>query len=124
MNNGQFPSNIHFPERMKHYSWSFNEDHTQFLYSPRLAVVFPLVQISFPPVVSQGNYPIFLRVRKKSVLTNPTENKMTTRSNVIKRVLFFSLKRTTRNKIRKVMPSDRNIQLVNGFMPSVINHLS
>ena len=49
-NTGYIPPKFYIPERLKQ-SKNLDDEHTKFLYSPSVPIVFPQMQKSFPSVL-------------------------------------------------------------------------
>ena len=77
-NTGSIPSKLYIPDRLKQ-SKILDDEHTKFLYSPSVPIIFPQMQKSFPSVLPKKVYPVFLRMFKKSPQKKPAKHKKTSR---------------------------------------------
>ena len=57
-NTGSIPSKSYIPDRLEQ-SKSLGDEHTKFLYSPSVPVIFPQMQKSFPSVLPKILYGFF-----------------------------------------------------------------
>ena len=87
-------STFQTPDRLKQSRIS-DDEHTRFLYSPSVPIIFPELQKSFPSVLPKRVYPIPLRMHKKSAQRKPAKHKKTSRGNFQSKVRLLSVNRTT-----------------------------
>ena len=83
-NTGSIPSKFYIPERLKQ-SKLLDDEHTKFLYSPSVPIIFPQMQKSFPSVLPKGVYPVSLRMHNKFAQRKPAKHKKTSRRKLSKR---------------------------------------
>ena len=81
---GSVPSKFYIPERLKHLG-TLDDEHTKFLFSPRVPIIFPQMQKSFPSVLPKRVYPVSLRMHIKSAQGKPAKYKKTSRDRILKR---------------------------------------
>ena len=77
-NAGSIPSKFHIPGRLKPTKL-LDDEHTKSLYSPRVPIIFPQMQKTFPSVLPKRVYPVSLRMHKKSAQRKPAKHKKTSR---------------------------------------------
>lgn len=82
---GKTPSKFYLPNGLKHSTTTLDDEHTKSLYSPRVPVLFPQVQKSVSPIVSQRVYPISQRVYSKPTKRKFAKHKKTSRGKIQKR---------------------------------------
>ena len=85
-NNGSIPSKFYSPERLKQ-SKVLDDEHTKFLYSPSVPIIFPQLQKSFHSVLPKRVYPVSLRMHNTSLQREAAEHKKTSRGKFSKRGL-------------------------------------
>ena len=83
-NTGSIPSKFYIPDRLKQ-SKGLDDEHTKSLYSPRVPIIFPEMQRSFPSVLPKRVYPVSLRMHNKSAQRKPAKHKKTSRGKISKR---------------------------------------
>ena len=83
-NTGYIPSKLYIPDQLKQ-SKVLDDEHTKFLYSPSVPIIFPQMQKSFHSVFLKRFYPVSLRMPKKSAQRKLGNDKKTTRGNISKR---------------------------------------
>ena len=83
-NTGSIPSKFYIPDLLKQSKFLDNE-HTKFLYSPCVPVIFPQMQNSFPSVLPKRVYPFPLRMHNKSAQKKPAKHKKTQLGNISRR---------------------------------------
>ena len=120
---GSIPSKFCIPERLKQ-SKILDDEHTYFLYSPSVLIIFPQMQKLFPSVLPKRIYPVSLRLHIKSAQRKPAKHKKTSRGKIQSEVRLLSLKRTTWKQRRESLASERGLQLNKVISPPIINHLS
>ena len=85
---GKTPSKFHVPENLKHLTTLDNE-HTKSLYSPRVPIIFPQLQIkTIFPIVSERVYSVSKRVHSKHIPRKLAKRKKTSSYQVLTRVAF------------------------------------
>ena len=77
-NTGSIPLNFYIPDRLRQ-SIILDDEHTKFLYSPNVPIIFPQMQKCFPSVLPKKVYPVSLRMHNKSAQRKPAKHKKTTR---------------------------------------------
>ena len=92
INSGTVPSKFHIPERLKHLRTLDNE-HTKFLYSPRVPIAFPQMQKSISSVLSKRIYPVSMRIHGKSAQRKLASPKKTSHGKVSRRSSITVAKR-------------------------------
>ena len=80
-NTGSIPSIFFIPDRLKQ-SKSFDDENTNSLYSPSVAIIFPQIQKFFPSVLPKRVYPVSLRMHIKSAQRKPAKHKKTSRGKI------------------------------------------
>ena len=80
-NTGSIPSNFYIPDRPK-LSKFWDDEHTKFLYSPSVPIIFLQMQKCFPSVFPKRVYPGSLRMHKKSAQTKPAKHDKTSRGEI------------------------------------------
>ena len=83
-NTGCNPSKFYIPDRLKQ-SKVFGDEHTKFLYSPSVPIIFPQMQKSFPSTFPKTVYPVSLRMHNKSAQIKPAKHEKTSRGKISKR---------------------------------------
>ena len=83
-NTGSIRSKVSIPDRLKQSKIS-DDEHTKFLYSPSVPMIFPDMQKSFPSVLPKRVYPVSLRMHNKSAQRKPAKHKKTSRRRISKR---------------------------------------
>ena len=63
-NSGKSPSKFYVPESLKHLT-TLDDEHTKYLYSPRVPIIFQQLQKAFSPIVSKRVYSVSKRVHSK-----------------------------------------------------------
>ena len=61
--------------------------NTQFFYSPSVPIIFPQVQKSDLPVLSNRVFPVSLRMHKKTAEVKPAKHKKISRGKILKQCL-------------------------------------
>ena len=64
-NTGSILSKFYILERLKQLK-ILDDEHTKSVYSPSVPIIFPQMQMSFPPVLPKKVYPVSLRMHNKS----------------------------------------------------------
>ena len=82
-NTGSIRSKLYKPDRLKQ-STVLDDEHTKYLYSPSVPVIFPQMQKFFPSVLPQRVYPASLRMHNKSAQRKPAKHKKTSRGKISK----------------------------------------
>ena len=121
-NSGSVPSKFYIPQHLKHLR-TLDDKHSKFLYSPSVAIAFPQLQKSLSSVLPKRVYPVSKRMHSKSAQRKLASHK---KHHVVKfqdEVWLLSLKRTTWKQRRKVLSSEKGLQLMAVITPPVINHL-
>ena len=90
-NTGSIPSKFYNPERLKQSKYLDNVQ-TKSLYSPRVPIIFPRMQKSFPSVLPKRVFPVSLRMHNKSAQRKPAKHKKTSRGKFSKRSSTIVLK--------------------------------
>ena len=80
-NTGSIPSKINIPDRLKQSKF-LDDEHTKFLYSPNVPIIFPQMQKSFPSILPKRVYPVSLRMHIKSAQRKPAKHKKTSRGKI------------------------------------------
>ena len=83
-NIGSIPSKFYIADRLKQSKF-LEVEHTKSLYSPKVPVIFPQMQKSFPSVLSKRVYPVSLRMHNKSAQRKAAKLKRTSRGKISKR---------------------------------------
>ena len=83
-NTGSSLSKFYIPDRLKE-SKILDDEHTNFLYSPSVLIIFPQKQKSFPSVLPKWVYPVSLRMHNKPAQRRPAKHKKTSRGKILKR---------------------------------------
>ena len=63
-----------------------DDEHTKFLYSPSVQIIFTKMQKSFSSVLPKRVYPVSLRMNNKSAQRKPAKHKKTSRGKISRRV--------------------------------------
>ena len=80
-NSGAVPSKFYIPERLKHLK-TLDDEHTKSLYSPSVPIAFPQIQQPLSSVLSEGVYPVSMRMHSKSTQRKLAKHKKTSRGEV------------------------------------------
>ena len=80
-NTGSIPSKFYIPDRLKQ-SKVLEDEHTKFLYSPSVPIIFPQMQKSFASVLPKRVCQVSLRMHNKSAQRKPAEHKKTSRGKI------------------------------------------
>ena len=83
-NSVSVPSKFYIPERLKHLR-TLDEEHTNYLYSPRVPIAFPQMQKPLSSVLPKRVYPVPLRMHNKSAQGKSAKLKKTSRGKISKR---------------------------------------
>ena len=110
-NSGSVPSKFYLPERLKHLRTS-DDEQTKFLYSPSVPIAFPLMQKPFSSVLPERVYPVSMRMHSESTQRKLASHKKTSRGKVSRRCLATIAKKTTWKQRRKVLSSEKGLQLI------------
>ena len=121
-NSGSVPSKFYIPERLKHLR-ALEDEHTKFLYSPNVPIIFPQMQMSFPSVLPKRVYPVPLRMHKKSAQRKPAKHKKTSRDKISKRGSTI-VSKTYNLEAKKRLGVRKGLQLIKVITLPVIRHLS
>ena len=78
---GNIPSKFYEPDNFKHLKY-LDDEHTKFLYSPRLPALFPRMRNSVSKNLSEKIYPISQRVHRQPVARKLVRSKNKTRRKV------------------------------------------
>ena len=120
-NGGSVPSKFYIPERLKHLR-TLEGEHTKSLHSPSVPIAFP--QSHF----LQSCPKEFIRFLCECIVNLLKGNLQAIKiHHVVKfqdEVWLLSLKRTTWKQRRKVLMSEKGLQIIAVITPLVINHLS
>ena len=122
-NTGSIPSKLYIPDRLKQ-SKVLNDEHTKSLYSPKVPIIFPQMQKSFPSVLPKRVYPVSLRMHNKPAQRKLQSIKRHHATKFQSHVRLLSLKRTTWKQRRHLLASGSGLQLIKVFTLHVINQLS
>ena len=80
-NSGSVPTKIYVSDRLKH-SRTFDDEHTNFLYSPIVPIAFPQMQKSPSSVLPIRVYPVFKRMHSKSAQRKLASHEKTSRDKI------------------------------------------
>ena len=80
-NSGSVPTKIYVSDRLKH-SRTFDDEHTNFLYSPIIPIAFPQMQKSPSSVLPIRVYPVFKRMHSKSAQRKLASHEKTSRDKI------------------------------------------
>ena len=116
-------SKIYNPERLKQLT-SFEDEHTRTFYSPSVPTILPQRQKSIPSVLSKSFYPVSLRIHSKSARRKPARIKRHHRAKFQNEVQLLCLKRSTCKQRGEILASEKDLQLIEAFALTVINHFS
>ena len=83
-NTGSIPSKNFIPDRLKQ-SKDLDDQLTKFLYSPRVPIIFPQMQKSFPSVLPKRINPVSLQMHNKSAQRKTAKHKKTPGGKISKR---------------------------------------
>ena len=122
-NTGSVPTKFYIPERLKHLR-TLDDEHTKSLYSPSVPIAFPQMQNPLSSVLPKRVYPVSMRMHSKSTQRKVASHKKTSRGKVSRRSLVTIAKRTTWKQRRKVLSSEKVLQLIAVITPPVFNPLS
>ena len=124
-NSGSVPSKLCIPERLKHLM-TLVDDHTKFVYSPSVQIIFPETRKFFRSVFPKKVYPVSLRMHNKSAQREPAKQKKTSRGKISKRrSTIVSKTYTLEAKKRHSGLADfceKGLQLIEVITPHVIYH--
>ena len=83
-NIGSIPSKFYIPDQLKQ-SKVLDDEHTKFVYSPSVPIIFPQMQNCFRSVLPKRMFPVSLRLLNKSAQGEPANHKRTSRGKISKR---------------------------------------
>ena len=122
-NSGSVPSKIHIFEQLQHLRF-LDDEHTKSLYSPSVPIAFPQMQKSFSSVLPKRVYPVSMRMHSKSGERKVANHKKTSRAKVSRRSVGTIAKKNNLEAKKKVLSSEKGLQLIAVITPPVLNHLS
>ena len=100
-NSDSVRSKFFIPERLKHLR-TLDDEHTKFLYSPRVPVAFPQMQNSFSSVLPKRVYPVSMRMHSKSTQRKLANHKKTSRGKLSRRsVVTIAIKNNLEAKKKR-----------------------
>ena len=122
-NTGSIPSKFFIPNRLK--QWNF--EHTKFLYSPSVPIIFPQTQMIFASLLPKKVYQVPLRIYSKSSQRKPAKHKLTSCAKVSKGTSINLSKKNhleTWRQRREVLSSQKLLQLIKVITLPTGNHYS
>ena len=122
-NSGNIPSKLFVPDNLKHLKF-LDDEHTKSLYPPSIPAHFPRMQISVSKNFSKRIYPISQRVHCQSASRKLVRSERKSRPKVQIRISRTVFKKTTLEKRRSLLSSQKGLLLVKTISPFVIIHFS
>ena len=111
-NSDSVPSKFYIPERLKHLR-TLDDEHTKYLYSPNVPIVFPQMQKSLSSVLPKRVYPVSILMHSKPTQGKLASHKKTSRGKVSRRGLVTIAKKNNleskkkRSIVRKGIATNR-----------------
>ena len=121
--NGETPTKFYVPESLKHLT-TLDDEHTKYLYSPRVPIIFQHLQKTSSPIVSKRIYSASKRRHSKHTPGKLAKRKKTSRFKHEQELHLLALKRTTLKQRRDLLTSERGLQRVDIIPQFFNNYLS
>ena len=97
------------------------DEHTEFLYSQSVSIIFPQMQKSFPSVLTKRVYQVPLRICSKSSQRKTAKHKKTSHDRLSKRTSIALTKKLRWEAKKRGSDIRKGLQLIKVVTSPVIN---